>query len=314
MQLRDLIKPDGKIFIKSEWEPASATWPAVSFSKRTVGETLQREFQPGRDAIIIVGTLSPVTTDEQHRGRLLSALSVEPNQILETKECIPAESWERAQKDHRGRWFWSLPALNIFEIEGFPSAYAPTLTAYDLIPKSYSLLGLLVNRANVVEVERDEREAVLDVVLIPVPFVRPTVAGKFTAQRTLLNLDQEIRWEIGRMVSGILNRVAGSGSEQTTVNPIRTREETNLHIMFGEKWQEQRGLCFLCNGPLVVRSSNYLLQASPDRINELTVKILRIAKQTLASRISGATSPRTNAQSQNLKTGWRRSRVRGDPA
>ena len=179
---------------------------------------------------------------------------------LETKECIPPESWEKAQKDHRGRWFWSLPALNIFEIEGFPSAY-------ELIPKSYSLLGVLVNRANVVEVERDEREAVLDVVLIPVPFVRPTVAGKFTAQRTLLNLDQEIRWEIGRMVSGILNRVAGSGSEQTTVNPIRTREETNLHIMFGEKWQEQRGLCFLCNGPLVVRSSNFLLKPSPDRIN-----------------------------------------------
>lgn len=153
MLLRDLIKPDGKIFIKSEWQPADASWPAVSFSKRTVGETLQREFQPGRDAIVIIGTLNPATTDEQHRGRLLSALSVEPNQILETKECIPAESWERAQKDHRGRWFWSLPALNIFEIEGFPSAY-------DLIPKSYSLLGLIVNRANVVEVERDEREAV----------------------------------------------------------------------------------------------------------------------------------------------------------
>ena len=30
----------------------------------------------------------------------------------------PAESWEKAQKDHRGRWFWSLPALEIFEIEG----------------------------------------------------------------------------------------------------------------------------------------------------------------------------------------------------
>src|ERR1700741_3187798 len=108
MRLCDLIKPDGKIFIKSEWEPASPTWPAVSFSKRTVGETLQREFQPGRDAIVIIGTLNPVTTDPQHQGRLLSVLSVEPNQILETRECIPVASWERAQRDHRGRWFWSL--------------------------------------------------------------------------------------------------------------------------------------------------------------------------------------------------------------
>src|ERR1035437_6477702 len=261
MRLRDVVKPDGKVFLKSEWAPASESWPDVSYSKRTVVEFLQREFQPGRDAIVYVGTSNPLTTeDPQHRQRLLSAVSVEPNQILETRECIPAESWERAQRDYRGRWFWSFPALNIFDIEGFPSAY-------DVIPKSYRLLGQIVNRGNVVEVERDEREAILDVVLAPVSFVRPAGASKFTAQRTLLNLDQEIRWEIGRMVGGILNRVAGSGSEHLNVNPVRTREETNLNIMFGEKWQEQKGLCFLCNGPLVVKSSNFLLQCSPDRIN-----------------------------------------------
>jgi hypothetical protein len=188
-------------------------------------------------------------------------MSVEPNQILETKEYVPPESWERAQRNHRGRWVWSLPAIDIFDVEGFPAAY-------DLMPKSYRLLGLLVNRGNVVEMERDEREAVLDVVLIPVPFVRPMVAGKFTAQRTLLNLDHEVRREIGRMVGNILNRVARSGVEETTVNPIRTaRGETDLNIMFGEKWGDQKGICFLCNGPLVVKSSNYLLQTSPDRID-----------------------------------------------
>jgi hypothetical protein len=261
MRLRDLVKPDGKVFLKSEWAPASESWPAVSYSKRTVGEFLQREFQPGRDAIVYVGTSNPLTTeDPQHRQRLLSAVSVEPNQILETRECIPAESWERAQRDFRGRWFWSYPALSIFDIEGFPSAY-------DVIPKSYRLLGLIVNRGNVVEIDPDERESILDVVLIPVSFVRPMGASKFTAQRTLLNLSQEIRWEIGRIVSGILNRVAGGDSERTTVNPIRTREETNLHVMFGEKWAEQKGLCFLCNGPLLPGSSNFLLQCSPDRIN-----------------------------------------------
>jgi hypothetical protein len=263
MQLRDLVKPDGKIFIKSEWEPASPTWPAVSFSKRTVGESLQKQFQPGRDAIIIVGTSNPqLTEDPQHRQRLLSAMSVEPNQILPTMECIPAESWERAQKNHRGRWVWSLPALNMFDIEGFPSAY-------DLIPKSYSLLGLVVNRGNVVEIEREEeRKAVLDVALIPVPFERPEITRKFTGQRTLLNLEQEIRQEIGRMVGGILNRVARGGKEETTVNPIRiARGETELNIMFGKKWDEQKGMCFLCNGLLVSKSTNFLLQCSPDRIN-----------------------------------------------
>jgi hypothetical protein len=261
MELRDVIKPDGKVFLKSEWAPAASNWPAVSFSKRTVGEFLQREFQPGRDIIVYVGTGNPLTTeDPRHRQRLLSAVSVEPNQILETRECIPAESWELAQRDYRGRWFWSFPALNIFDIQDFPSAY-------DVIPKSYRLLGQIVNRGNVVSVEPDERESILSVQVVPVSFVRPAGASKFVAQRTLLNLSQEIRSEIGRMVGNILNRVAGSGLEHVTLNPIRTRDETNLHIMFGEKWQEQNGLCFLCNGPLVPTSSNFLLQCSPDRIN-----------------------------------------------
>jgi hypothetical protein len=140
MKLRDLIKSDGKVFLKSEWAPASSYWPAVSFSKRTVGGFLQREIQPGRDAIVYVGTANPLTTeDPQHRQRLLSAVSVEPNQMLETKACIPADSWERAQRDFRGRWLRSFPALSIVDIEGFPSAY-------DVTPKSYRLLGLLANR------------------------------------------------------------------------------------------------------------------------------------------------------------------------
>ena len=126
----------------------------------------------------------------------------------------------------------------------------------------------MVNRGNVVEVERDEREAILDVVVVPVSFVRPAGASKFAAPRRLLNLSQEIRWEIGRMVGGILNRVARSGVEENTLNPTRTAcGETDLNIMFGEKWDEQKGLCFLCNGPLETKSSNYLLQPSPDRID-----------------------------------------------
>jgi hypothetical protein len=233
----------------------------VSFSKRSVGEFLQREFQPERDIIVYVGTGNPLTTqDPQHRQRLLSAVSIEPNQVVETREYIAAESWERTQEDFRGRWFWCFPALSIADIQGFPSAY-------DVIPKSYRLLGQIVNRGNVVKVEPDERDPILELTAVPVSFVRPAGASKFVAQRKLLNLSQEIRFEIGRMVAGILNRVAGSGAEHVTLNPIRTREETNLHIMFGEKWQEQEGRCFLCHGPLLSKTNNFLLQCSPDRTN-----------------------------------------------
>jgi hypothetical protein len=181
--------------------------------------------------------------------------------MLETRDCIPREVWEQSQEKYRGRWFWCFPASQIFEIENFPSAY-------DVIPKSYRLFGLVVNRGNIIEVVPDERESILNVTVTPVSFVRPDGASKFTAQRILLNLTPEIRSEIGRMVGNILNRIARSGMEEKTVNPIRTAcGETDLNIMFGEKWDEQKGLCFLCNGPLVTKSSNSLLQASPDRIN-----------------------------------------------
>jgi hypothetical protein len=261
MRLRDLIKPDGKIFLKSEWGPAGSNWPAVAYSKRSVGVYLQREFQPGRDIIVYVGTGNPLSTeDPRHRQRLLSAVSVEPQQMLETRDCIPREVWEQSQEKYRGRWFWCFPATHIFEIENFPSAY-------DVIPKSYRLFGQVANRGNIIEVVPGERESILDVTVTPVSFERPDGASKFAAQRTILNISQEIRWEIGRMVGGIMGRVGGSGSEQMTVNPIRTHEDTNLHMMFAEKWEEQKGLCFLCNGPLVVKSNNLLLQCSPDRIN-----------------------------------------------
>ena len=99
------------------------------------------------------------------------------------------------------------PASQIFDIENFPSAY-------DVILKSYRLFGLVVNRGNIIEVVPDERESILNVTVIPVSFLPPDGASKFTAQRALLNLTPEIRSEIGRMVSGILNRVARSGGKK----------------------------------------------------------------------------------------------------
>ena len=49
MLLRDVLAPDGRIFLKSEWGAISDEWPAVSFSKKNVGERLRREFNPERD-------------------------------------------------------------------------------------------------------------------------------------------------------------------------------------------------------------------------------------------------------------------------
>ena len=79
MRLSDVVGKDGRIWVKSEWGPASDYWPAVSFSKRTVGDYLRQEFRPGRDAIVYIGTSNPATTERpEHRQRLLSAINIEP--------------------------------------------------------------------------------------------------------------------------------------------------------------------------------------------------------------------------------------------
>jgi hypothetical protein len=263
--LNEVIGKDGRIWVKSEWGPASADWPAVSFSKRTVGDYLRQEFHPGHDAIIYIGTSNPATTENpEHRQRLLSAVNIEPKQLLETRDCVPAESWEEAQRQFRGRWLWSMPALGIWDFDGFP-------LAHDILPSTYRQLGLIVNRGNVVKVVPEEREAVLGLQVHPVSFERPRKAGGFGKTRAFLDLSPEIRREIGRMAANILGRVAYSGTERTSVNPTRTMTEPDLHILLGTKWQEQKGRCFLCQGPLLPGTANYILQASPDRTDSQDV-------------------------------------------
>jgi hypothetical protein len=265
MLLHEVVGEGGRIWVKSEWGPASEDWPAVSFSKRTVGDYLRQEFRPGRDAIVYVGTSSSATTEKpEHRQRLLSAVSIEPKQILETRECIPAESWEEAQRQYRGRWLWSMPALAIWEIQGFPPAH-------NVMPATYRQLGRIVNRGNVVEVVPEEHDNLLQLQVQPVAFKPPPKVSRFGKTRTLLNLSMEIRAEIGRMAAGIHGRVAASGTERSSANPVRMMSDTDIHIMLGAKWQEQKGCCFLCQGPLLPGTKNYLLQCSPDRIDSQNV-------------------------------------------
>lgn len=89
MVLNEALGKDARIWVKSEWGPASEDWPAVSFSKRSVGDYLRKEFVPGRDAILYIGTSNPATTgNPAHRQRLLSAVNIEPKQLLETRDCI----------------------------------------------------------------------------------------------------------------------------------------------------------------------------------------------------------------------------------
>ncbi|MFL6353555.1 MAG: hypothetical protein ACJ74Z_17125 [Bryobacteraceae bacterium] len=153
-----------------------------------------------------------------------------------------------------------MPALDIWDIATLPRAH-------DICPHSYSQLGLIVNRGNVVEVTIEERPAVLQVELRSVSFVLPQKAREFSNTRAFLNLSDAIRADIARMANSIQGRVARGGTEGTRFNPVRMMGETDINIMLGTKWLEQEGRCFLCQGQLLPGTKNYLLQCSPDRID-----------------------------------------------
>jgi hypothetical protein len=261
MILKDVVASDGRIFLKSEWGPASDHWPALSFTKRSVGDRLRRDFIPDRDVVMYVGTGNPESTgNPNHRRRLLSAIKPEPNIIHQTKLLVPQESWEEAQRDYRGRWEHSLTIRYSWDIVGFP-------LATELIPNSYRLLGQMQNLGNIVEVvESSERNALLGLEIIPVELNLQPAATSFDDKRGILNLDAAIRKEIGRIASGLIERAGRSGTESMRLNPVRI-VDSDIHILVGKKWREQSACCALCGGELAVGGTNKLLQGSADRIN-----------------------------------------------
>jgi hypothetical protein len=260
MVLTDVIAADGRIFLKSEWGAISDEWPAVSFSKRTVGERLRREFDPNRDIILYVGTSNPETTkDPQHRRSILSAIKVEPNAIYDTRELIPPESWARAQLGYRGRWESSMAVRRAWTVAGFP-------LAPDIIPKSYRSLGVRSNWGNVVEVEQSERTALLALTLLPLDLKLQKAGTQFDDKRAFLNLDALTKTEIGRMVAQIRERVLRSGTDSVRTNPVRFAE-SDIQIVLGKKWHDQAGGCALCGAALVYAPTNRLLACSADRID-----------------------------------------------
>jgi hypothetical protein len=259
MLLRDVIAPDGRIYLKSEWGPLSDLWPAVSFSKTSVGRRLQTDFNPVRDVILYVGTGGEMTEKPEHRRRILSATKIEPKAILSTSRLVPAESWARAQASFKGRWEYSMPVLQAWDIPDKP-------VAPDIIPATYRLLGTLQALGNVVEVQPHERHKLLDLNLVPLHLNIQDAGTSFDAARDAINMEAELRNAIGRMVANIKERVAASGTASTRINPVRFAE-SGLHLTLHRKWKEQQGNCALCGGAVELESDNDMLVCSPDRID-----------------------------------------------
>ena len=93
MLVRDLIGAGSRLYAKSEWAPASAEWPALSFSRRAVANAFSGIYTRGSDFVISIGTSNPKDTlDPAHRQRLLSIVDVEPKVIVSTADLVDPEA------------------------------------------------------------------------------------------------------------------------------------------------------------------------------------------------------------------------------
>jgi len=264
MKVADLMQNDGRVFLKSEWGPINDEWPCVSFTKTSVGHRLRREFRPGRDVLVYVGTTNKETTeDPEHRGRLLSVVAVEPNQLLETRKLIPPAVWEeKLRRWGEDRWPHAMAVVRAAQFSG-----PPFPEARHVIPNAYRSFADMANRGNIVEAVDVERQAVMNLEVHPVELQLCAEAAAFLRMSAAFTLNSDIRTELTRMAMLVMNRVARGLEPVVSVNPQRFAPlQSDLVDVLAAKWTLQQGTCALCGGRLVTPTENRLLQASADRI------------------------------------------------
>ncbi|MBB57581.1 MAG: hypothetical protein CMM42_10170 [Rhodospirillaceae bacterium] len=261
------MKPDGRVFLKSEWGPIGDDWPCVSFTKKSVGDRLRTEFRPGSDVLVYVGTTNAdMTQNPAHRGRLLSAVVIQPKQVLETRKIVPSEVWRNSiDRWGKDRWPHAMAvtrATNIVE--------KPLPHAHDIIPLAYRSFSELANRGNVVEALDSERSAVMEIEVEEIELHLSEDVQRHLMMMEAISPDIEktIRQEISRMAMGIQARVSSGGEASVKINPQRSAPNiSDLVLLLTNKWKQQSGQCGLCGGNLALKEGNPMLQPSPDRID-----------------------------------------------
>jgi hypothetical protein len=78
--------------------------------------------------------------------------------------------------------------------------------------------------------------------------------------------DSSLRQELSRLVAMIKQDVARSGLPSSGVNPQRfLPNDSDVFLMLMERWNDQDGMCALCDRPIPLEPENRLLQMSRDR-------------------------------------------------
>jgi hypothetical protein len=266
MYVRDMMHPDGRVFLKSEWGPISDSWPCVSFTKRSVGDYLRLSFRPGKDILLYVGTTNPeMTENPEHRSRILSAVVIQPNQVLETRKIVPSASWQASFATWGDRWPHAMAVTRAANALG-----PPFPDARSTIPAAYRAFGEIANRGGVVEAIGEERDAAMSIEVEETVLRLSDDVRRYLAMAHAIaqDIDLSVRQEISRMALLIEARVRSSGAPSARINPQRHAPNlSDIVVVLTAKWKSQRGRCLLCGGRIIPKPANPMLQASADRID-----------------------------------------------
>jgi hypothetical protein len=262
----DMMDAGGRVFMKSEFGPIGDDWPCFSYTRKNVGQRLRADFRPGRDIIIYVGTTNPnMTKNFDHRSRIISAVSIEPTQILETRKIVPKDQWVETVKEFgEDAWPYSMAVLDAAVMIGPPYPEARVVT-----PVTYAFAAIQ-NRGNVIEAVGEERDAVmaLSVQRIELHLTEPVKQYMRLMDSLLKTVERTIKQEAARMAALIEARVKSGGELVLHQKPMRIApNQSDLVALIIRKWTvDQKGKCALCGGPLT-QTAHKMLKVSADRID-----------------------------------------------
>jgi len=258
LTLRDIAYKDSRLFLKSEYGALSKGWPVVAFTPTALRNKLQRDYRTATDFIVYTGTSGKQTRDEGARGRLLSIVKIDTTRSYRTSEVIPKDSWEWASREYPGQWEHAFKATKGWDITDRP------LTG-DVIPISYSKMGLYPYRGMVLEVQGAERDALLDLKLTVLNDIGTSPMGSTIDIAAIVQpVNRILNEEAHRLADLVFSRVALSGQVVQKTAPIRSAP-TDLMLQIATLLTESPLTCGLCGGLMTLRPNNKLLQPSGDR-------------------------------------------------
>lgn len=258
LRLRDIAELDSRFFLKSEWGPLSDFWPVVAFSPISLKSKIQRQYRSTSDFIVYTGTQGKDTSEQSHRGRLLSLVRIDKTKTFDTSKVIPAASWAWAEANHPGRWPYAFKVL-----QGWSFVDPPRST--DVVPEAYSRIGQFPYKGSVLEITGSDREALLNLEISPIPLTNVSTADGTLDINGLLK-DKILNEEALRIAELVVSRVTVSGAIFQGKRPNRSAP-TDFLLQVAELLKASPLTCALCGGLMYLKPVNKLLKPSPDRID-----------------------------------------------